>query len=764
MDFVACAKAKEAWALVWFSQGQPKRREFMAQGLPDLPLAIHGSPPLPRALDTSLLSRAVWPELPDHSLPALCRWLGLSEPEDPVSWAEATGRLALVALEEVRAWPSGAQAALSSLLPNPCWMPPPKPKILPIYPRPPATLTEALARLAEAKLEQRPSQAAYAQAVAEALESGSVVVLEAGPGTGKTFGYLIPLLLRLREGGRAVVSTRTRTLQDQLWRKDLPWLEANLGLHVRRALLKGRENYLCRKRLVEIQSKLIAPEVIGPLQVWVERSESGDLDELGFIQDPRLIAELRDLPHRCGGRFCPLFGRCLSRRARERAKGAQLVVVNHALLGADLASGNKILGPYDYLVVDEAHALASVLRDALSAVFRPGDVPYLLGELRRAGTLAAADEVQEAWERVNAAQRRFWSGTQALLTQDLGELPAEPAIREAGQALWEALLGLAEEVARGSRDLEDEEQGLARALVEALRGRAEALKAVLSLPDPNWVHWYTQEAAGPALLATPLDVAARLREELWPNLKAAALTSATLAVGGKVEAIARELGLPQKVPFHSWPSPFSYDRVRSAVLAYLPDPDSEDYPLALAETLRRTFAKVPAKGLVLFTSRRTLAAVRSHLQGLPHLAQGWDGESDRLLARFRGHPPPVVLLGLDRFWEGVDLPGEDLEILVIARLPFPFPGDPVTRAESQRVLAQGGDDFAELFLPRAVLKFRQGVGRLVRSPADRGVILLADSRAAERAYAPLFLRSLPVQIQELHSPEELDFVLSQVFL
>ncbi len=221
--------------------------------------------------------------------------------------------------------------------------------------------------------------------------------------------------------------------------------------------------------------------------------------------------------------------------------------------------------------------------------------------------------------------------------------------------------------------------------------------------------------------------------------------------------------MAKDVEFHSWPSPFTYEHVRIAVLAYLPEPDDAGYPAALAQTIRYALEKVRAKALVLFTARRTLGEVHRLLGDVPHLAQGWDGESAQLLRRFKDRPPPAALLGLESFWEGVDLPGQELEILVVARLPFPSPGDPVLEAEAQRLRAQGRSDFRELFLPLAVLKLRQGLGRLVRTPSDRGVILLADPRLSSRHYRDHFLRVLPVPPQILRDLGELDVVLAQVF-
>ncbi|MBC7222421.1 ATP-dependent DNA helicase [Candidatus Bipolaricaulota bacterium] len=742
MEFIAFAEVAGKRAGVIFSQEQQKR---LGQGEP--------WPPLPRAtwetrekgvLSLSILSRAVWPDVPD--LWALRRKTGLLV-DDPDPWvrAEALGKLLLLVMEEVRSWPPSARKELAEILPEGWSLPPPRPRLRPRLPR---DLEEAFRRLGEKGLSLRKTQQDYAAQVAKALEGGRVVLLEAGPGTGKTFGYLIPLLLALQKGGRAVVATRTRTLQDQLWKKDLPWLEENLGLKVERALLKGRENYICLRRLEEMERRLVPEDVLLPLRVFSARS--GDLDEVAFVDEPWLIEELRDRPWRCLGQRCRHWGRCPSRRAREEARAAKLVVVNHALLGADLAAENALLGKYDFLIVDEAHALPHALREALSLAISPGDLPAILAELRRLDS----ERIKALEEKVNASHREFWDYVQSVIPPGRGRLKPEISSLLLGRA--GPLVAALEELVRALRSEEEGE------LLGSVLEYRETLGRVLSPGLGEWVQWFIREEEL-TLGLTPLNLAEELSQNLWPKVNAAVLTSATLAVSGSSSFLLSRLGLPEETPFYSWPSPFSYERVRIAILAGLPEPDDPEYPQALALTLRRVVEVAPVKVLVLFTARRALAAVRGHLAGVPHLAQGWDGERDQLLRRFRAMPPPAILLGLESFWEGVDLPGKDLEILVVARLPFPHPAEPVLEAEAEKIRAQGKNDFHELSLPLAVLKLRQGLGRLVRTPTDRGVILIADPRLSSRSYRRAFLSSFPVPPQILRNPDELEVVLREVF-
>jgi len=624
----------------------------------------------------------------------------------------------------------------------------------------------------------RPQQRAYAQVVSSTLEEGRIALLEAGPGTGKTFGYLVPLLLSLGKGERAVVATRTRALQEQLWQHDLPFLLRELSLSLPVALLKGRENYLCLRRLEEARLRLYPDSLLGELLSWAERTRTGELDELVDLwrhpEGRSLLSEVRDVPFRCGGPACPFFHRCPSRRARERARQAALVVVNHALLAADLALGGKVLGDYKYLVVDEAHGLPEALRDAFSLELTPLSVPRLLRELRRGrgGLLPQWEksldpgELAGVWKQVASSHRQLWAALERLIPQGPVRYDAGvfKDVHVLGDALIASLFGLAQALGRLAERLPEEERERAKAVSLEAGRLAELIKALLWPEADDYVYWYGRGPAFPALHASPVELAPLVKDALWPRLRAAVLTSATLAVGKDARHLVRELGIPEeRLDFRRWPSPFPYEGVRAFVLSGLPHPDDGAYPEALACLLRSALEAVPRRALALFTSRRLLLATRARLTGVPVLAQGVDGEREQLLSAFRNHPPPVVLLGLDTLWEGVDLPGEELELLFITRLPFPVPTDPVAQAEAARMAARGEDPFWLLFLPRALLKLRQGVGRLVRTPQDRGAIVITDVRAALRPYGERFLSELPVRAEVVPTAEALSFALRRLF-
>ena len=732
----------------------PFDRAFLAAGARRLGMAV----PQARWVDTLSLARALWPGRAGYSLEELKAELGLGAGgHRALPDAEAAGRIFLVLLSQLASLPDEDRARLSPQLPEEVW------GLLPG-----AELAEAFSRLeSRPGYSRRPTQRAFAQAALAALQEGKVGLLEAGPGTGKTLGYLLPLLQVLaREGGRAVVATRTRALQEQLWRHDLPLAREALGLELPVALLKGRENYLCLRRLEELRGRLGA-EGLAPVFSWAAHTDTGDLDELSGLAPAvrEFLSEIRDVPLRCGGAACPHWRGCSSRRARERARKAALVVVNHALLGADLAWEGRILGPYDYLVVDEAHGLPAALRAALSLELSPHGVPHLLGELRE--VLPGESRLERLRGRLAAVHREFWQA----LTPRVPEEPTRFGERDlAGmggqtQALVAGLHELARELGKAAERGEGEEVAeRCRALAQEATRLGETAAALIEQTLEDYVYFWERTPRGPILRASPVELAPLLSGGLWPQLRGAVLTSATLAVGGDAGHLARELGIPAaRTVFRSWPSPFSFERVRAIVVTDLPLPDDPDYPGALARLIEAALEEVPCRALALFTSRRLLAATREALAGTPALAQGIDGERDGLLARFRRHPPPVVLLGLDTMWEGVDLPGEQLEMLFITRLPFPVPTDPLAQAEGERLRARGEDPFTSLFLPRAVLKLRQGAGRLVRSPQDRGAIVISDPRVASRHYGVQFLRELPVPARMVAGPAELRASLLELF-
>ncbi|MFO8034434.1 MAG: helicase C-terminal domain-containing protein [Candidatus Bipolaricaulota bacterium] len=742
--------------------------------------------PLPAYwVDTLALSRAVWPQEASHSLAAVRRRLGLQQgpAHRALPDAVAAGWVLTEALAQAARFPEGARKAVSSLLPGWAsrWVIPAAPaEEVPPLRRPPVhDLDQAFDRLQELpSWQDRAGQRDYADSVEKTLSKGGVTFLEAGPGTGKTLGYLVPVLLHLTAPkARIAVATRTRALQEQLWHKDLPAALTQLGLDVPTALLKGRENYLCLRRLEEARGGLVGSDVLNTVLVWAERTRSGDLDELAAVwaqpEGRQLLTTLRDTPHRCTRRACPFLAKCPSRRARERARDARLVVVNHALLAADAAAGGVILGRLDALVVDEAHSLPAAARDAFTERVTPATVPSLLGELRRGkrGLLSAwakevnTDRAVALWEEVRASHRLVWNAILPGLPQEAAQYgPSQVAPAQApGQQLHHALTELSQELAHLGQQAEGETTELAKGLSLKAQELAESWCLLLRPEGEERVFWHSKEAGMPCLKTSPVELGPLLEQGLWSRLPAAVLTSATLSGGEGVAPLALELGLTAaELNWNHWPSPFPYRNVQACVPSFLPRPDHRTYPSKLGNLLRRLALEGGRRTMALFTSRNMLEATLPHLQGVPTLVQGRDGERDQLVRRFRNEMPPVVLMGLDTFWEGVDLPGEQVEAVVIPRLPFPVPGDPLVQAEAERMRGEGRDPFRFLFLPRAVLRLRQGAGRLVRAPQDRGLLVIADPRTLTESYGVQFLQSLPMPAQVAEAPEELLAILHQV--
>lgn len=710
-------------------------------------------------VDTLALARALWPERRDYSLNSLRELVGeLRRGHRALSDAEATGKLFLEELATLSRLPLEERLRFRGLFPKEI-----RPAVLSYaaeaLAEPQGTLDEIF-ELLRGKLpgfQLRPQQRAYAELVERALERGGTYLLEAGPGTGKTFGYLIPIL---GGGGvRTVISTRTKTLQEQLWYKDIPALVRAMGIRPRLALLKGRENYPCLWRL-ERERGLFSGELVERLREWIERSETWDLAEASalFPGARGVLERIRDRPQRCLGKDCPFLAECPSRRARERAREADLVVVNHSLLAAHVRSGGGLLGEFDCLVVDEAHALPQALREGLTRDFSPEGLRQLLVELQ-----GVVGEDLRSLKRAREALDGFTDGIRPLIPPDPRAYGREEGLRYLSLAqgllwsLWD-LVGELEETITG---LGPGEGGELRGIYRELRETVETGEWILGAQGEGYTFWH-EAFPSPVFHATPTALGPLLRDPLWGKIPCVVLTSATLAAGHDPGVLVEELGLVRPL-FRSFPGSHPTTGVGVYLMEGQPHPDAPDYPGWLAGLLRGILEATGRKVLALFTSRELLLKVHGLLGEGRIFAQGVQGEAGEVVRRFREADPPALLLGLDSLWEGVDLPGEELEVLVITRLPFPNPRDPLVAARAKDLLRQGRDPFLNLFLPRALLRLRQGVGRLLRTPTDRGAIVIADRRIVTKRYGPAFVRVLPREPQRISSPEELFLALRELF-
>ncbi len=577
--------------------------------------------------------------------------------------------------------------------------------------------------------EPRAEQAALAAAVDRALATGEHLVAEAGTGVGKSLAYLVPALA---SGQRVVVATATKALQEQLLAKDVPVAAAAVGGEPAVAVLKGRNNYLCRRQLRGFQPFLLADGRDGraweAMQGWLDETETGDRAELELEPSDALWSEFAVGPDRCSGRRCPFVGSCFAEAARERAAHADLVIVNHALYFAHVASGGGVLPEHDAVVFDEAHRLEESAASWLGGrVSRPGlrrlalDVERACRDSERPLPARALDRVERGGERLlrvvapPAGRRR------------LREPPAEAAL-----VLVDALGDLALALDGQGEELD--------ALARRALATAAQVEAILEPDALERVVWAEPDAVAWA----PVDVSGELRERLWEDGPTAILVSATLTTGEDATFVRRRLGL-ERAREAVVGSP--YDFAEQALLYVprsLPDPRGDGFAERAAEEIVALLAFSEGRALVLTSSYRALDVYRERVRGrVPYdvLVQG-EAPRERLLERFRDEVGSV-LLATSTFWQGVDVPGESLSLLVIDKLPFSAPGDPLHEARCEAVERGGGDWFRDYALPSAMLQLRQGFGRLIRGHGDRGVVAILDPRLRTRAYGRAFLGALP---------------------
>jgi ATP-dependent DNA helicase DinG len=611
----------------------------------------------------------------------------------------------------------------------------------------------------------RREQLRMAQRVAEALAARESLVVEAGTGTGKTFAYLVPALL---SGVRVLISTGTRTLQDQLFSKDLPLVSAALGRAARVALLKGRANYLCRYRLARAGSageQLALAEPADPrprgshsmlarIERWARTTRRGDLAEVRGLSDAHAVwGQVTSTRENCLGVRCPEISRCHVVLARREALEADIVIVNHHLLLADLAlkedGFGDLLGCADAVILDEAHQIPDLATQFFGANVSSRQMETLLRDLRvelgaqvaRAGgqvlpqaPAAAVRAAEQALRELRAAVPRA-PGRVAWM-------PERGALGEAVHALIRALQELAAVIPVG-----DPESALAL-LAERAAELAASLARIAALDELEGARTLESSARGLTLSLMPFDISQRFRSLLQARRGAWIFTSATLSLGEEFGHFTGRLGLLE-APTLRIDSPFDHERQSLLYLpAGLPEPASPAYVTAVIDTAVPLIDAAGGGAFVLFTSHRALsqgaALLRARWADVAQYRLYVQGEAprERLLQEFRADGNGV-LLGTASFWEGVDVKGEALRLVVIEKLPFASPDDPLVRARIEHLTMNGGNAFRDYQLPEAALALKQGAGRLIRSEDDYGVVVICDPRMIARAYGRVFLAALP---------------------
>jgi ATP-dependent DNA helicase DinG len=604
----------------------------------------------------------------------------------------------------------------------------------------------------------RREQLRMAQRVADALSTRESLVVEAGTGTGKTFAYLVPALL---SGTRVLISTGTRTLQDQLFTKDLPLVSAALGRPARVALLKGRANYLCRHRLqysvgVGEQLGLIASEaparsgaLLARIERWSRTTRRGDLAEVRGLSDSHPVwAQVTSTRDSCHGARCPEIARCYVTLARREALEADIVIVNHHLLLADLAlkedGFGDLLGSADAVILDEAHQIPDLATQFFGASLGSRQVEGLLKDLQLEVTRSGG---------AGAVSAGHLQAVEVALQQLRASLPhasGRSAIGAHGRALDAAAPQLAQALEQlAARAASAEPTGPLAGLCERAAELAANLQRIVAVDELDGARTLEVTARGFTLSLMPFDISQRFRALVQARRGAWIFTSATLSLGEEFGHFTGRLGLEDAATLHI-SSPFDHERQSLLYLPPgLPQPASPDYTAAVLETALPLIEAARGGAFVLFTSHRALAQAATLLRrrwsqdGAPYrlFVQG-EAPRERLLAEFRADGN-AVLLGTASFWEGVDVKGEALRLVVIEKLPFASPEDPLVRARIEHLQATGGNAFRDYQLPEAALALKQGAGRLIRSEDDYGVVVICDPRLRGRSYGRVFLEALP---------------------
>jgi ATP-dependent DNA helicase DinG len=601
--------------------------------------------------------------------------------------------------------------------------------------------------------EFRSSQINMALLIEAALGKEIPVAVEAGTGTGKTFGYLLPLIL---SGKKAVVSTGTKNLQEQIYFKDLPLLVEATGLHIDAMIMKGRGNYLCLYRYHQLfsQSSLLktgVEKIKKRLEKWLKKTEFADRSELTWMADGDTLWDaISSTSDQCLGANCVFMDDCFVGRLRTRAAESKIIIVNHHLFFADLkvkeGGFGEIIPRFQVVVFDEAHKIEEIATAYLGESLSTNQLIELVGNLEKAvkGIQVPDKEKDKLIKQLNAIR----TASEHLRMSFSGREEKDRLDPETLSVISE---GPGADILRGLRYIQAN-AGLKESdnfVLQGLLGRAselgKLLEQILRKRDSNWLNWYERRKKSLVLHASPLDIAERMRELLYKKVKTVVFTSATISTNGNFDYIRSRLGLPDDVLQGIYPSHFDF---KNQTLMYVPNdlpiPNDPDFGTEVAKRIAHILERTQGRAMVLFTSYHNLNLVYGFLKDrLPYtIKRQGDAPRSALLDEFK-KDIHSVLLATGSFWQGVDVPGEALSCLIIDKLPFDSPGEPLVAARINAIRERGDNAFMEYQVPSAIISLKQGLGRLIRKGSDRGILSVLDIRLMTSRYGRVFLDSLP---------------------
>ncbi|MBW1860836.1 MAG: ATP-dependent DNA helicase [Deltaproteobacteria bacterium] len=599
--------------------------------------------------------------------------------------------------------------------------------------------------------------------IKEAIKKKIPAIIEAGTGTGKTLGYLTPIVIC---GKKTVISTGTKNLQEQIFFKDIPLLSKATGLHIDAMLMKGRKNYLCLHRYHQYFSRpsLLRPDqeqVRERIEKWLKKTEFADRAELPWMMDdsPQWDA-ISSTSDQCLGSDCIHTEDCFLNSLRRRAAKSRIIIVNHHLFFADLMvkeeGFGEIIPRYQMLVFDEAHNIEEIATSYFGVSLSTNQLVEFVIDAEK----QTKDYQQTDKKNLRRHLDLIKTGTEHLReffneSDDKGRLNAE--------TLDMISMGPAHDIRQGLKHIYKKTgfKALKNNSPQAYVARAGeldlCLEKILSFHDPNWLNWYEKRKKGVVLYASPLDISQSMEDLLYQKVKTIVFTSATLSTNGNFDYLRSRLGLSEDVGKGIYPSHFDF---KKQTLMYipkdLPPPNDPNFGLKIAERITELLKITSGRALVLFTSYHNLNLVHQRLgESIPYtIYKQGDAPRSLLLEKFR-RDTHSVLLATGSFWQGVDVPGEALSCLIIDKLPFGSPGDPLLAARIQSIRALGGNPFMEYQLPSAIISLKQGLGRLIRNSSDRGILSILDARMITSRYGRFFFDSLP-EIPLCHQLSDID--------